>query len=143
MALLGFPHANFLAGTLAPRGAAVWCATDLFEFPMRSLAGGSEAMTETPVRVGIRPESIAVDGGSNHVGNSLRLPVRVLLREDLGGEEIVYLDARGTPLTTIVRHDAHPAAIPEETAISLDPADLVVFGPDGARIGEGAATSDV
>jgi hypothetical protein len=59
------------------------------------------------------------------------------LREDLGGEEIVYLEVNGTPITTVIRHDAHAIPTEDQTTISLDPKDLALFAPDGARVGQG------
>jgi ABC-type sugar transport system ATPase subunit len=119
------------------------CATDLFEFPVGPDDGDAVGPAEQAVTVGLRPEAIALDGSANGVTASLRLPARVLLREDLGGEEIVYLDVRGTPLTTVLRHGADAGAIPDETSISLDPRDLVVFDANGARLGRGLAANRV
>jgi hypothetical protein len=62
----------------------------------------------------------------------------VLLREDLGAEEIVYLESRGATFTSVVRHDAHETPLGEETVVGLDPRTAVLFAPDGARIGQGA-----
>jgi ABC-type sugar transport system ATPase subunit len=144
MQLLGFPRANFLPGTLTRRtDGGLVCTIDLFEFPVQPDDAGGVGSTEQPVTVGLRPEAIALDGNVNGVAAALRLPARVLLQEDLGGEEIVYLDVRGTPLTTVLRHDAATGTILDETTIALDPRDLVVFAADGARIGQGMAANHV
>jgi multiple sugar transport system ATP-binding protein len=144
MHLLGFPRANLVAGTLTRRtDGELVCVTDLFEFPVTPDDGGVVGPVEQAVTVGLRPEAIALDGNANGATATLRLPARVLLQEDLGGEEIVYLDARGTPLTTVLRHDAYVGTIPDETTIVIDPRNVVVFGADGARIGRGLAASHV
>jgi ABC-type sugar transport system ATPase subunit len=144
MQLLGFPRANFVAGTLTRRmDGGLVCATELFEFSVLADEGGVLGSTEQAVRVGLRPEGIALDGKANGAAAVVRLPARVLLQEDLGGEEIVYLEVRGTPLTTVLRHDAYEGTIPEETTVAVDPRNLVVFGADGARIGRGMAVGHV
>ena len=71
---------------------------------------------------------------------TLRLPATVLLREDLGGEEILYLDIDGTAVTTVVRHDAGEDAGTDRMTVAIRPQDLVLFGADGARIGQGTRT---
>ncbi len=119
------------------------CGTELFAFPVSPDDGVATAPAEQPVTVGLRPEGIALAGNANGAAATLRLPARVLLQEDLGGEEIVYLDVQGTALTTVLRHDAYTGTIPDETTIALDPRNLVVFAKDGTRIGRGMAASHV
>jgi ABC-type sugar transport system ATPase subunit len=144
MHLLGFPRANFVPGTLTRRtDGALVCATGLFEFPVRPDDAGATGPAEQPVTVGLRPEGISLDGNADGLTAAHRLPAKVLLQEDLGGEELVYLDVQGTPLTTVLRHDAYEGTIPDETTIALDPRNLVVFTEDGVRIGQGMAASHV
>lgn len=143
MRLLGFPRANFLRGTLNQRtDGALVCSTDLFEFPV-SPDGSAIGPAEQAVTVGLRPEGIALAGNANGAAATLRLSAKVLLQEDLGGEEIVYLDVQGTALTTVLRHDAYGGTIPDDTTIVLDPRQLVVFAADGERIGRGTAVTRV
>jgi ABC-type sugar transport system ATPase subunit len=136
MRLLGFPGANFLPGAVSVRDGSNWCEAGPFSFPVTvagSLDGGE-------IAVGLRPEAIHL-GTSDGLGNGqLRLPATVLLREDLGGEEILYLDIGGTPLTTVVRHDAGEDPGAEQVAVTVDPRDLVLFATNGARIGQGTMT---
>jgi ABC-type sugar transport system ATPase subunit len=134
MGLLGFPPTNFVPGTLKNRAGDLWCVTGLFEFPVRA---ASTSMEGTEVQVAFRPESIGLESGVNPNGRRVHAPARILLREDLGGEEIVYLDANGTPLTTVVRQDAETIDSDDRTTISLDPKDLALFAADGSRIGQG------
>jgi ABC-type sugar transport system ATPase subunit len=135
MSHLGFPQPNFVPGTLSTRTGGLWCVTDLFEFPVQV---GDSAKEGAEVRVGIRPESVALENGVNPNGRRLHAQATILLREDLGGEEIIYLDVNGTPLTTVLRHDAQAIPTDDQTTISLDPNDLALFAPDGVRIGQGA-----
>jgi ABC-type sugar transport system ATPase subunit len=138
--LLGFPRANILDGRLTRRSnGAFVCTTALFAFPVKAAAGGIEDLADQSVTVGLRPEQIVLDGRLDGAAEALRLSATVMLREDLGGEEIVYLDVNGTPLTTVLRHDAFEGAIPDEATIAVDPESLVVFAADGARIGQGTA----
>jgi ABC-type sugar transport system ATPase subunit len=147
MTLLGFPRANLLGGALSRRGEAMTCEVGPFAFPVEPARDGVEP---GPVLVGIRPEDVTlgrpgapVDGPAG----TLRADARVLLREDLGGEEIVYLDCGGTALTTVVRHagtepaDARVAPdIDAPATVAIRPADLLLFAPgDGRRLGRGAS----
>ena len=105
MALVGFPPANFLRGAIARRDGAVICQTPLFSFPVAL----SDPMNERDVLVGVRPEHIRLShrlGPIGDEGRPLHAPATVMLREDLGGEDIVYLSAGRVPLTMVDRdHD--------------------------------------
>jgi ABC-type sugar transport system ATPase subunit len=140
MSHLGFPQPNFVSGTLVNRAGGLWCVTDLFEFPVQV---GDSATEGTEVRVGIRPESVAIESGVNPNGRRLHAPAQILLREDLGGEEIIYLDVNGTSLTTVLRHDDSSQLISDQATISLDPKDLALFAASGERVGEGATAGHV
>ncbi|MFL5759878.1 MAG: ABC transporter ATP-binding protein [Thermomicrobiales bacterium] len=134
MRWLGFPQTNFLTGTLKNRGGSLWCVTEVFEFPVRTAGAFADGVQ---VQVGIRPESVTLETGVNPNGRRIHASTRILLREDLGGEEIVYLDLRGTPLTTVIRHDAQDIPSDDQATISFDPKDLALFAVDGTRIGQG------
>lgn len=146
MALVGFPPTNFLNGALEMAGDArtPHCRTQLFEFPVRLEPGtvvGSGSVT-----VGLRPEDLALgpkDPSSNHnASDRLRLEARVVLREDLGGEEIVYLDCAGTLLSALDRHHHHRGhdGLDGRTTVAIHPRDLILFKPgSGERIGRGVA----
>jgi ABC-type sugar transport system ATPase subunit len=136
MALLGFPRANFLPGLLEIGPAGLVCRTSLFDFSVVPDGGAQPGR----VSIGVRPESIALGEPTAAIG-LLQTEGTVLLREDLGGEEIVYLDCGEVSLTTIVRHADQEAGIPamgERTTICLRPDDLVLFSTgDGRRLGRG------
>jgi ABC-type sugar transport system ATPase subunit len=139
MALVGFPPANFLRGSLERRDGAIWCATSLFAFP-------ADVPSNTPpgdVVVGFRPERIHLscrtgdqDGAT---GRTLQFPASIVLREDLGGEDIVYLTAGGESLTMVDRDHVRGDDLDQVVTVSIFPHNLTLFGADtGERIGRGA-----
>lgn len=138
MELLGFPQTNFMPGTLCARYGSLFCKTALFDFKVE-LAPGL-VVDQGPTLVGVRPEHVLI--GSNGVADAQTCTAQVVLREDLGGEEIVYFDANGTALVTLVRHGATdhlPVQAGESVPLAIHPADLVLFAPDnGQRVGKGA-----
>lgn len=144
MALVGFPPANFLRGTLEHRGDHLWCTTPLFAFPADIAASGGNR----DVYVGLRPERIHLSHRIGDVGDDegpLHVAARVILREDLGGEDIVYLQADGIPLT-MVDHDHHRGDdLNADVTLSIFPHHLTIFSADGGGLlgrgarGEGAA----
>lgn len=134
MALVGFPGANFLPGALHEEAGTPRCQTSLFDVPVElgahapdiTIAGGE-------VMVGIRPEDLLLDGGSS--AGRLHFDARIVLREDLGGEELVYLDASGVALTTVVRdHGGARAAddLDERISVAVRPESLLLFSGGGA-----------
>jgi ABC-type sugar transport system ATPase subunit len=143
MRLLGFPQANFLPGELAERHGRLVCRTSVCEVVFQPASASPERLLPGVVTVGIRPESIQIAPAGPANGAALQMPARVLLREDLGGEEIVYLEVNGVTLMTVVRHDMIEGAIPERVTIAMDPSALVVFSPEGQRVGQGVAAEYV
>jgi ABC-type sugar transport system ATPase subunit len=132
MRYVAFPHANFFRGMLGADGARPTVRTPLFEVALDG--DGSPATGD--VEVAIRPEKVRIGG----VPGGLELRAQVLLREDLGGEDIVYCDVDGHHLTTVLRADeqaAEQAEIDQIVTIGFHPADLVVFA-NRRRIGCGA-----
>ncbi|HEU5432935.1 MAG TPA: ABC transporter ATP-binding protein [Thermomicrobiales bacterium] len=141
MALVGFPPANFVTGRIEPRDGRLWCRTASFAAPVELAVPPPEVAV-----VGVRPENLALhaagDASRDGRGDEIRLDARVVLREDLGGEEIVYLDVNGTPLTSIDRLHQRFADIDGRLAVSVQPTDLLLFSPtSGERIGRGAAAA--
>lgn len=97
MQLLGFPSANMLMGRL--EGGTLY--TSAFVCP-------THQDEDREVRVGIRPEHIVLGEGNE---DDLCLSASVALREDLGGEEIVYLDIDGEVLTMMAWHHQELAGL--------------------------------
>ncbi|MCB0128422.1 MAG: ABC transporter ATP-binding protein, partial [Caldilineaceae bacterium] len=127
MRYVGFPQANFVEGKVVQGGRMV--ETPLFTMPV----AGNLSAGQT-VAVGIRPEHInlAADAPDDAISGR----AKVLLREDLGGEEIVYLDVAGHQLTTVLRSDDESQAhvnIDQMVTYWIAPADLIVYA-DSQRI---------
>ncbi|HEU0114741.1 MAG TPA: ABC transporter ATP-binding protein, partial [Thermomicrobiales bacterium] len=138
MALVGFPPANFVSGAIESDDGRFWCRTQTFAAPVDLSAAPPDVAV-----VGVRPEALALhaagDGGRNGRGDQIGFEARVVLREDLGGEEIVYLDANGAALTSIDRLHQRFADIDGRLTVTIQPSDLLLFSPTtGERIGRGA-----
>lgn len=132
MALVGFPPANFILGSVRQHDGQT-----LLETPLFSSAVELTAPLEGQVVVGIRPEKVRVTAGAQHAGG-FALPARILLREDLGGEEIVYLETGGQTLTSVDRHTLGHNDL-TEVQVHIHPNDLALFDPrGGARVGRGS-----
>lgn len=134
MRYVAFPQANLLRGVLIANGARTAVRTPLFEVALDGDAGGA---SDADVQVAIRPEKMRIGG----VPGGLELRGKVLLREDLGGEDIIYCDIDGHQLATMLRADeqvAQQADIDQSVLIGLHPSDLVVFAGN-RRIGCGAS----
>jgi len=131
--LLGFPQANFLPGSVSPRAGQHWCDAGPFGFPV-TFDGD---VHDGPVTVGLRPEAITLGAALEQDGGQIVLPARITLREDLGAEEIVYLDVAGSRLLTVERHDDERTSGADETMLLVDPGDLAIYAADGRRVGQG------
>ena len=145
MALVGFPPANFVRGSLQRRDGEVWCTTPLFAF----LADVEFDRASTDVIVGFRPERIRLshDGieADGADGRALQFSASVVLREDLGGEDIVYLAASGESLTMVDRDHLRGDDLDQVVTVSIFPHNLALFdAATGERVGSGARlpTSD-
>jgi ABC-type sugar transport system ATPase subunit len=142
MALVGFPPANFLRGSLQHRGDATTCTTPLFTFAAE-LPNGAHS---NEVLVGVRPEWLRLAHRDGHAGNSpdhtLQFPASIALREDLGGEDIVYLDAAGHLLTMVERDHDRSDDLQDHVTVSVYPHHLTLFdAATGTRLGHGAPGS--
>ncbi|HEX2283130.1 MAG TPA: ABC transporter ATP-binding protein, partial [Thermomicrobiales bacterium] len=139
MALVGFPPANFVRGSIQRRDGELWCTTPLFAF----LADVQFDRALTDVIVGFRPERIRLaqagsepDGAD---GRSLQFSASVILREDLGGEDIVYLAASGESLTMVDRDHHRGEDLDQVVTVSIFPHNLALFdAASGERVGLGA-----
>jgi ABC-type sugar transport system ATPase subunit len=142
MALVGFPPANFVNGSLQRRDGELWCATPLFAF----LADVQFDRPSSDVIVGFRPEQIRLSHSGSEPdgadGQALQFPASVVLREDLGGEDIVYLAASGESLTMVDRDHYRGDDLDEGVRVSIFPHNLAVFDvATGERVGRGARLS--
>lgn len=143
MGLVGFPAANFLRGTLQRRDGEFWCSTPLFDFRAELLPDQGSV---PEVLVGLRPEHIhlshrVIETDGSH-GQALRFPASVLLREDLGSEDIVYLQAKGITLTMVDRDHYRGDDLDADVTLSVHPAHLALFAlSGGALLGRGTRVS--
>ncbi len=130
---LGFPEANFFAGTIDRAGETTTCET-VFGQVQVALEGGSSA---NDVIVGLRPEHVRV--GEPRPG-SLGADATVEFTEDVGGSEILYLSSSGTPLVTVLgaSSDLLAQVATGRLRVSVLPEDLIVFDANTkVRIGRG------
>lgn len=135
---VGFPQANFIQGRLSQRDGEYWLSTPLFESPLRQSNHTQLALdnaVNARISVGVRPEHIVID--PHPPAGAIPFKAKVLLREDLGGEEIVYLDADGLLLTTVLRSDDENALhinIDETVTAYALPEQMVAYA-DGKYVG--------
>jgi ABC-type sugar transport system ATPase subunit len=139
MALVGFPAANLLRGSLQRRDGELWCTTPLFAF----LADVEFDRASTDVIVGFRPERIRLSYAGSEPdgadGRALQFSASLVLREDLGGEDIVYLAASGESLTMVDRDHHRGDDLDQVVTVSIFPHNLALFdAATGERVGRGA-----
>ena len=115
MRTLGFPNANMLTGRIE-RGTL---HTDAFSVEGIGKPDGS-------VIVGIRPEHFRLGRGGE---GDFTFDATVSLREDLGGEEIVYFDAGSLTLTMMGWHTEglRESELGERIAVSVAMKDIICF----------------
>ncbi len=99
MRILGFPNSNIINGSVT-KGSL---KTDVFSLDAPALKDHSG-----DVIVGVRPEHFSLNSKG---GEELALDATVSLREDLGGEEIIYFDIGSTTLIMMAWHHEEKAAI--------------------------------
>lgn len=143
MKYVGFPQANFLDASLAMQGSNLVVDTGVFKATVDAAIGEMQSSGDVVgkagagrVAVGIRPEHITI--GNDPANGELTAKAKVLLLEDLGGEEIAYLDLNGQQVTTVLRHDREhaPIELDQTVTIAVKASDLIVF-VDGKRVGKG------
>jgi len=115
MRILGFPNANMLEGKIE-RGTLV---TDAFTVEGIGKPDGQ-------VLVGIRPEHFTLEKAGEQ---PFTFAATVSLREDLGGEEIVYFDVGGLTLTMMSWHaeGSYEPALGEKISVSIEKKKLICF----------------
>ena len=136
MRYVSFPQANFFAGSLVRDGNQLTAQTALFTVPVEA-EDSLPVPAGAKIEIGLRPENVRLGGSPDQT--SLTVQAKVLLREDLGGDEFVYMDVNGTQLVTVLRSDEaaqRHVEIDQMVTISMRPADLVIFA-DGRRVGHG------
>jgi ABC-type sugar transport system ATPase subunit len=134
--ILGYPRANLLSGRVFQKASEVWCQTTFFEFPIVMDAEASAFENPMDVTVAVRPESI--QKAFNREEKCFTADI--YLREDLGAEEIIYLNIHDGSLTMV-----NPSSqnghydVGDQISICINTASIFVFEKDtGTRIGRGA-----
>ena len=120
--------------------AQLWCTTSAL-----CVSGGRSNST------GVRATSSSGSGqsGSSSLtpasepdgadGRALQFPASMVLREDLGGEDIVYLAASGESLTMVDRDHHRGDDLDQQVTVSIFPHHLALFdAATGDRVGRGA-----
>ncbi|WP_074073040.1 ABC transporter ATP-binding protein [Rhizobium gallicum] len=136
---LGAPRMNFVTGKVVEiqgRSARIACASGL-GVAFDDLA--EPAAVGDVVTVGIRPESLRIDGE----GSAFTFRGRVRFTEYLGRETIVYLDAgdlvttgsdSGTGVFTAQIGEIRPFPTNASVSIGFDPGHAYLFAADGRTI---------
>ncbi|MEX1346531.1 MAG: TOBE domain-containing protein, partial [Desulfobacterales bacterium] len=133
MTLLGFPPSNQIGGELLIRADRLWCSTGLFELPVNMAPSAGRPAEIGDVRVVIRPEDIHLNPNQDGL---LQCQAQVVLREDLGGEVIVYLEVNEIPLVTVISHAEDHLISKDRVTIGVHPSKVVLFNSEtGQRIG--------
>ncbi len=126
MSLLGYPRTNVIAGTLQTNNGRVTCRTELFEVPVTMSDAEAKAFgAARAVKAGIRAENLVL-GEAPRDGN-VRIPVEVVLAEDLGGELVIHLDAGEHRLITVLRHDRGVDLDERDLIAQVRPESIIVF----------------
>ena len=133
--ILGFPRANLLDGQLIKKSSEVRCQSNLFDFPIAVDTDYGELRDSMAVTLAVRPEKILK--ASEVAANSL--PAEIYLREDLGAEEIIYLNIQDSSLTMVNPSSQNGSYdVGDQVDICMNPASIFVFEKDtGIRIGKG------
>ncbi len=127
---LGSPRMNVLDAQVVQRNGAVELELLGLSLPLPAV---DTALPVGPVRVGLRPEALAlVDDGSGRAVSG-----QVEYVENLGNEKIVHLRADGHDTALVARVSPRPIAINDRAAVSIDVERVHVFAPDGTAIWHG------
>ena len=135
--ILGFPRANLLDGRIVRKAEEIRCQTNFLEFPVMLDDGSLPPESPLDVTVAVRPESIQKAVNEDEKC----LAADIYLREDLGAEEILYLNIQDGSLTMV-----NPSSqnghydVGDELSICLNTADILIFEKEaGTRIGRGGS----
>ncbi len=136
MALLGYPRANLVPGTILRQGKEVRCRTKLGEFEVAGT--GMEVSDGQEVTVAIRPQDLLLN--PEKMDGLKSLQAKILLKEDLGAELVVDLEAAGSPLVAVVRQDQAHRMGEDAVSLGVFPSAMILYdGQQGQRLGQGVA----
>ncbi len=123
----GSPAMNLIAGEVRGESSGRVFAFDGSSIPLE----GVGPVPDGPASLGVRPESVRVDGV---VGG---YPARVTLMEPLGKETLVYLNYGGERLLIAVASPGFRAEEGGSVEFDLHGGRLYLFDPQGRRLGRG------
>ena len=118
---IGSPKMNFIKGVMENGSVR------LTDYDNRTVPTTVKAANGTSVTVGIRPEHFKA-------GGSASLPLTVDIVEHLGGETYAYARHGNGDLLTIATNNARDVASGDAYEAKFDPASMLIFSPEGARI---------
>jgi len=118
---IGSPKMNFIKGVMEHGSVR------LTDYDNRTVPTTVKAANGTSVTVGIRPEHFKA-------GGSASLPLTVDIVEHLGGETYAYARHGNGDLLTIATNNARDVASGDAYEAKFDPASMLIFSPEGARI---------
>ncbi len=121
---IGSPRMNFLPA-IVQDGALVLPEYDGQIIPMPPVA--TALVQDAEVTVGIRPEHFKA-------GGSAALDVTIEIIEHLGGESFAYARQGKANVLTIATNSGRHWASGQRIKAEFDPASVLLFAPDGARI---------
>jgi multiple sugar transport system ATP-binding protein len=134
-AFLGSPRINLHSGQLRVEGDALLFANSDVSVPLTGkLVSQARGATGGEVALGVRPEDIAVDvNGTEPVGQSVRLPAKVVLVEPVGSD--LYVNATTGETSWMARTDPRLTVEPgQEVGLMLNLAHAKLFGADGRNL---------
>jgi len=144
MKILGFPPANIIKGECYKKSGGLICKTDLFEIKLSTNLLESQESITKEVFVGLRPENMHI-GNYENKDEYIKLGAEITLREDVGGEEIIYLDVQGNKLTSLLTHqNDYQERDNNLVNIYIKPSDIFVYNKSTEQlIGKGDVISIV
>ncbi|WP_116999637.1 ABC transporter ATP-binding protein [Desertimonas flava] len=123
---LGAPPMNLLHGTVRSRNGMV-----VIEAPGIHVAIAEGSTEERPITIGVRPEEIRV-AGAIRPGDEPFADGIVSLVENLGGEEISYIEAGEQTIAVRSPRGAGPAE-GDHPHLAVDPRRVHLFDPESGR----------
>ena len=132
MEQLGFPLPNFLEASCEDRNGSMWATTDLFDV---EIAEHGALSPGDGLWIGIRPEHLRLGPlqTQRDEKDALRLDMHIALREDLGAEQILYLEVGDEQFRSVARHEMDDHLKSEDVAIGVLPGECRLFHRDSQQ----------
>ena len=138
---VGFPAGNSVRTVVSTDGTRPSCEIPGIGTLVLPTATGLWDRRE--VTLVIKPEDVAFAIGSAATTSAVEFEARIQLREDLGGEEIVYLEVEGLPLRSVQRRGPDGYRGGDSVRLRIDAARIRVFdGRTGVFIANGEELID-